>query len=293
VIAYRYLGKHPDGQHTRDLMQWVLDYEQRRGNVVAALRMSDFIPGFDAERRDELAEMASQQTVAAADRMKRPDRRTGFLRQAIREYPDTEAGQLAGERVRFELEKGSPQKIRMTRSFLKENKAVAGPGGLGINPILINDELKDGELHRSGVTFLGGREIQLAMLADSGEEDDPPEMVTKTISSERLSRLASILDETTRRNQLIDVDDSLEPDADRDQFIERARLGLTKVPDYRATAQSTYVYRSMRERYGIVRGRESILPFDVVVTGSFDGLSLGAFPRWRMPKQTPDSFLYR
>jgi hypothetical protein len=49
----------------------------------------------------------------------------------------------------------------------------------------------------------------------------------------------------------------------------------------------------MRERYGLVRSREPILPVELVVQGSFDDMSLGAFPRIRMPKRTPDAFLYR
>ena len=84
-----------------------------------------------------------------------------------------------------------------------------------------------------------------------------------------------------------------EADADRDRFLERARVGLTERKDRRPSAQSTYVYKSMRERYGLVRGRESILPFDLVFQGSLGDLSLGAFPRWRAPKPTSDSFLYR
>jgi hypothetical protein len=43
----------------------------------------------------------------------------------------------------------------------------------------------------------------------------------------------------------------------------------------------------------MVRGRESVLPFDLVLQGSLGDLTLGAFPRWRYPKQTPDAFLYR
>ena len=52
-------------------------------------------------------------------------------------------------------------------------------------------------------------------------------------------------------------------------------------------------YQSVRERYGAVRGRDSILPFDLVFRGSLGDFSLGAFPRWRAPKETPDAFLYR
>ena len=56
---------------------------------------------------------------------------------------------------------------------------------------------------------------------------------------------------------------------------------------------SSFVYQSVRERYGAVRGRDSILPFDLVFRGSLGDFSLGAFPRWRAPEETPDAFLYR
>jgi hypothetical protein len=293
VLGYRYLGRFPEGAHKRTVMEWLIPYEESRGNYVAALRLADFMPDFDDVKRTELAEEASSQALAAATRTRRPDRRTQILRQAVLEYPDTESGMLAGKRVREEYEHASAQKIRMTRSFLIENPRVSGEQGLGINPILINGEVSDGELHPIGVTFLGARRLRFDMVPESGKEDDTPKPAFRTISSERLARLASMLDETTRRNQLIDGDDELGVDPDRDQFLERARLGLAETPDKRPTAQSTYVYESMRERYGMVRGRESILPFDIVVQGDFTGLNLGAFPRWRKPKETPDAYLYR
>jgi hypothetical protein len=211
----------------------------------------------------------------------------------VREWPDTPTGQAAGRQARAEAVGHTPQKIRVTRSFLKENPRVAGEEGLGINPVLLNDELNDGELHPSGVAFLGGRHLEIGLVGETGKEDDPPASVRKVISNERLARVASMLDETSRTNQLIDSDDTLIPDADRDQFLERARLGLANEPDNRPAAQSTYVYKSMRERYGMVRARESILPFDLVFQGTFTNMSLGAFPRWRAPKQTPDAFLYK
>ncbi len=43
----------------------------------------------------------------------------------------------------------------------------------------------------------------------------------------------------------------------------------------------------------MVRSRESILPFDLVIKGSLTDLSFGAFPRIREPRKTPDAFLYR
>ena len=71
------------------------------------------------------------------------------------------------------------------------------------------------------------------------------------------------------------------------------RLGLAEKPDLRSSAHSTYVFESTRERFGIVRGREPILPFDIVVQGDLSRLGIAAFPRWRVPRETPDAFLYR
>jgi hypothetical protein len=293
VLGYRYLGLEPEGAHAREVMHWLLDYEESRGNYVGALRVADFLPDFDPDERMALADRASLQTLTSAERVRRPDRRHQALRLTTTEYPDTEAGTAAGKRIRWELENATPQQIRVTRSFLKENPRVAGPNGLGIDPRLVNDDVEDGELHPMGVSFLGGRVLRFHLLPASGDEDDAPEDVDKTVSKERIARLASVLDETTRRNQLLDSDDVLGADADRDRFLERARLGLVEHPDTRPTAQSTYVYESMRERYGLVRGRESVLPFDLVFQGSFADFQLGAFPRWRPPKETPDAFLYR
>ncbi len=294
LVAYRYLGRYPAGEHAREILEWLLAYEEGRGNAIAALRIADFSPGFDAKKRAELAEESAAQALSAAKRVKRSDRRSLLLRSIVREYPDTPSGQAAGRLARRELVEGSAQQIRITRSFLKENPRVAGRAGLGLDPILLNGEIDDGELHPRGVSFLGGQRLRIDLVGSAGdEEEDEPDSVHRTISAERLARLVSTLDETARRNQLLDGDDRLAADADRDQFIERARLGLARRPDARATARSTYVYRSMRERYGMVRGRESILPFDLVLQGDFTDLTLGAFPRWRTPKETPDAFLYR
>jgi hypothetical protein len=274
-------------------MRWLFDYEDGRGNSFAALRLADFMPDVDGEKRSELSEASSKQALAAAGRIKRPDQRTRGLRDATQEFPETAAGIQAGLQVRGELQEASPQKIRMTRSFLKENPRVAGRSGLGLDPIFLNDRVEDGELHPFGVSFVGGRTLRFDFVAASGEEEDPAEKRYREVSSDRLAQLAAMLDETTRRNQLLDPDDSLVPDGDRDAFLEYARLGLLDQSNTHPTAQSTHVYRSMRERYGLVRARESVLPFDLVFQGGFHDFNLSAFPRWRMPKQTPDSFLYR
>ncbi len=106
-------------------------------------------------------------------------------------------------------------------------------------------------------------------------------------------RLTAALDEAVRRNGLVDAGARFAADANRETYLEQAKLGLTDDPDLRPTAESTFVYQSLRERYGMVRGRDSLLPFDLVFRGSLGDFSLGAFPRWRPPQETDDAFLYR
>ena len=106
-------------------------------------------------------------------------------------------------------------------------------------------------------------------------------------------RIASQLEESTLHTLRTDRDARPEPDADRDLFLERARLGVTDTIDLRPNAESAFVFEGMREKYGLVRSRESILPVEIVLQGSFKDFGLGAFPRIRMPKPTPDQHLYR
>ncbi len=293
LAARRYLEINPSGKHKEEIARWLFDYEEEARNWNAALRFADFIPDIDPEERAELVEKAAEEQLEVAARIERHDRKNSMLRHTAQEFPESVAGHSAGVQVREEILASSSQKIRITRGFLKENPQVAGPGALGIRPQLIDGKNQNGELHPRGVTFLGGRNMEFEFINESGDEDDPSESVRHQISKTRLARVVSMIEVATYRNSRIDPDDEVAPDARRDQFFERARLGLTDKQDPRATAQSTYVFEGMRERYGLVRGRDSILPFDLVIRGGLSDLGLSAFPRWRKPRETPDAFLYR
>ena len=140
--------------------------------------------------------------------------------------------------------------------------------GLGLKPEFLDEDATNGELHPEGVTLLGRREVEVCFIGASGDEEDPPLRVRETLDEEHLARFVSSLEETSYRNTLLDRDDTVAPDAQRDTYFERVRLGLTDEADGRPGAASDYAYRGMRERYGMVRARDSILPFDLVLQGS-------------------------
>jgi hypothetical protein len=293
AAGYRYLGREPAGEHTREVASWLYAHETKRENWVAALPLYDLLPESNPDERLVLTEKAADQQLAAAERAARRDWRGSILRGLVREFPDSDSGLQAGLQLRQEFELISPQRIRMTKGFLQENPSIAGPHALALNPALLDGKLRNGELHPQGVSFLGARVMEFALVAESGDEEAPPVSVREQVSQERLSRTVAMLDETMLLNAQVDDGEPVRPDAERDYYLERARLGLVGEPDLRASAESTYVYESLREQYGMVRGRDSVLPFDLVFQGSLFDMSLGAFPRWRQPKQTPDAFLYR
>jgi hypothetical protein len=170
---------------------------------------------------------------------------------------------------------------------------VAGPAGLALRPELLDGVRANGELHPDGIKLVGGRTLEFSMIAESGRESDPPRLMRETVSPERLARLVALLEETSQHNGLLDPLAEMTPDPQRDLFFERARLGVSDTTDDDPMATSSYSFVGVREKYGLVRPRESILPVDLVVQGSLPDLGLGAFPRLRAPKETPDAMLYR
>jgi hypothetical protein len=296
VAAYhadRYLEHQPGGEHAEDVRDWLEDYERDRDNWIGALRIAAEDPDANTEELAELREKAAQQSLEAASRERNRGLRHAMYRRVAREFSGTRAGKSAGYSARAEVENATAQRIRISRGFLEENPRVAGPYGLGLKPEFLDEDVTNGELHPDGVTLLGGRTVEISYVGASGDEKDPPLQKRETLDEEHLTRFVSSLEEASYRNTLLDVDDTLGPDAQRDTYFERVRLGLTDQTDGRPTATSDYAYRGMRERYGMVRARDSILPFDLVLQGSFHDLSLGAFPRIRAPKETPDAFLYK
>ena len=293
VYGRRYLEQHPDGEYKSDVRDWLASYERGRDNWTALYHLAMQDPESDAEELDELRNKAAEQASQFASREERSDLRNAMYRRVAQEYPDTEAGQLAGETARAELLDATPQQIRISRGFLQENPDFNGPYGLGLDAQLLDGDAANGELHESGIVLIGGRSLELRFVGPSGDDDDPPIKVYQTVSEERFALMVAKLEETSFRNALIDADNTTGADANRDVLFERARLGLSNEIDTRALAQSNFSYRGMRERYGLVRSRESILPFDLVFQGSLTEMSLGAFPRIHAPDETPDSFLYR
>ncbi len=137
--------------------------------------MADWIAEFDPEDRSELVEKTADERFAQVERLDRrddarldpPRRRAGVSRLGRR-------ARRGLARARREYEDASPQHIRITRGFLIENPEVAGRSGLGLNLTLLDDSPSNGELHPEGVVLRGGRMLEIRLVAEGADEDDPP-----------------------------------------------------------------------------------------------------------------------
>jgi hypothetical protein len=293
VFAARYLERAPDGERAPEVRSWLVHHEESRGNPAAALAVLEAGPDPAGGDLARLRVEAAQQIFDYA--LKEPDlpTRVALLRRVGREYEGTPAARDAVDELRRTVREATPQQIRISRGFLSENPEVLGPAGLALRPELLDGGKENGELHPEGIALLGGREIEISYLGPSGDPRDEPVHRRERVSSERMARVVAVLEEASLRNALTDSDYPIEYDADRDLFFERTRLGLAEDDHPSADARSSYAFRGMRERYGLVRKRESILPVELVVQGSIEEMSLGAFPRIRMPRPTPDAFLFQ
>jgi hypothetical protein len=291
--ARDYLARHPKGEHADEVREWLVEYEGDRGNWIGAMAIAQSAPEVDLVEIDRMRQLAAEQALDAAENEKNRDLRIGMLRLIPERFAGTPAEATAKLRMRTEIENATPQSIRLSRGFLVENPRVAGPHGLGLASGLLDGDASNGELHPLGVSLVGARQIEICTIAPGDDAEGPPHREHATLSPDQLARLVSEVEEADLRNSLLDSDDDFAPNAQRDVFFERARLGLADDVDVRATATSEYAYLGMRERYGLVRARESILPFELVLKGSLSDFSLGAFPRIKTPRQTPDAVLYK
>jgi hypothetical protein len=291
ALGRRYLERNPNGAHAAEVRVWLLDYEKARGNAVGALAIAEGTDALGEKERAELREDAAKQVVAAANRERTRAGRVQLLARAAELFPETDAARAARESVRREVERGTPQHIRVSREYLVENPEVAGPNGFALQAALLDGDVRNGELHEDGITLIGGRWIELAYVGAAGK-NGAPETRRVEVSDEHLARIAAALEESALHRTRVDRDATFPADAARETFFERARLGLADQA-LRAGGDSEFAFRGMREMYGIVRARESILPVELVLQSGLQDFGFGAFPRIRMPKDTPDQILYR
>jgi hypothetical protein len=280
----KYVARFPYGVHADEVhaeleglyatrRQWsrALEHHRKRNDAKAETV---------ARYRDRIAE----RTLLAARSTRHRDVRISIYRSVIEEYPDTPHAETARRELQIMMTEYTPQNIRLSREFLEESPELWGPGALALNPELFDEDAGDGELAEEGVTLLGGTLIRIELVdAEPAVQKIPPD---------DFARFIALLEQATYERLLLDERETPVPDPQRDLFFERARLGLTDRPDLRSSASSDAVFLGTREKFGMVRRRESPLPVELVLQGGLEDFSFAAFPRIKLPRGTRDSYLY-
>jgi hypothetical protein len=280
-----YLARFPHGVHADEVHEELETLYARRGQWSRALehhrKRADARDDSIARYRDRIAE----RTLFAAELERHQDARVSLYRSILEEYPDTPHAETARKRLQAAITEYTPQHIRISREFLEESPELWGPDALALNPQLFDEESDDGELADEGITLIGGRLVRIELV------DREP--VTREIPPDDFARFIALLEEATYDRLLLDEREQPIPDPQRDLFFERARLGLADRPDVRRSASSEAVFLGTTEKFGSVRQRTSPLPIEVVLQGGLEDFGFAAFPRVKLPRASPDSYLFR
>lgn len=281
----RYLSHFPDGEHAEEVREDLEERYSGRGQWTRALALHEAREEPDPERISDYRERIAERSVEYAESQPRMRTRVEIYRAVAGEYPDTEAGRRATALLGEEIRKVTPQDIRVSREFLEENPAVWAPGALSLRPELMDGSRRNGELADSGVTLIGRTVVRLEL--------DDEEPVTVELPPHQFARFVAALEEASNRQLATDERDRAAHDPQRDVFFERAKLGLLDEADLRPTAASHAVFLGSHEKYGLARRRDSLLPVDVILQGGLEDFGFAAVPQIRIPRESPDAFLYR
>jgi len=280
-----YLQQFPEGAHAQEVHRELESRYAARSQWTQALEHHRASGRKTPKRIAEYRERIAQRMLEAARLPRRADIRVSLYSNLIEEYGDTRAAKSATadlEKLRKEL---TPQSIRISRDFLLENPELTQPGALALRPELLDGDEDNGELADEGVLLIGRTVVRIRL-----EGRDP---VESDLGAQAFARFSSLLEAAYERGLQRDSRARPISDPQRDQFFERARLGLLDEADFRLAAASSFEFLGMNERYGPGKYQESILPVELVVRGGIEDLGIAAIPRIRMPKESEDAFLYK
>jgi hypothetical protein len=280
----RYVASHPNGAHAQEIHETLESMYAGKGQPNAALRHAETRCDPDAKKIAAYRKDAAAQILAAADKQSRIDLKLAYLGTVLREFPETPAAVDARKKFIEARKNSSPQRIRLTREFLLEHPSLWAPGALGIRPELLDGRRANGEIADAGVTMLGKNVVEIAL-----EGRDP---VISQVPPEDFARFIARLEEASHSDLATDDREKAVADPARDAFFSNSRLGLVDTGGARPEARSDAVFQSTHEKHGYIRSRESILPVDLVLRGDISTFGLSAFPRIRLPAESPDAMLY-
>jgi hypothetical protein len=280
-----YLARFPHGVHAQEIHAELEKRYAARGDLSQALAhhraLADVDPARVARYRGDIA----ARTLEAAGQQRRPDVRAAIYNSIVEQYPETPQAAQAQRELAKLVSEHTPQRVTVSKDFLLEHRELTGPDALGIRGDLLDGDDDNGELAESGITLVGLNLIRLDLVGREAQLERVPR--------EPFARAVALLEEISYQALATDPRERAAPDPQRDAFFEQARLGLLDAADPRPSSMSEASFRSSREKYGSVLRRESILPVELVVQGGLEDFGVSAFPRLRMPAESPDAFLYQ
>ncbi len=162
------LAREPDGPDAVEAHAKLADAYERAGNYERALMHYRATPDPSPKR---LAKLQGKLADHLLDDAQHSPAQSLMLAAIARDFPGTDAAEKARKRLKDDP---PAEGIRLDRDLLRANPGLLGPAALDLNPVLLDNDPRNGELADAGVTLANG-ELRMTLRSDG----TPAERVEK------------------------------------------------------------------------------------------------------------------
>jgi len=179
------LAREPSGPDVPEVHATLADAYERAGNYERALMHYKATTDPSPKR---LAKLEGKLADHLLDDAQRSPAQSLMLAAIAHDFPGTGAAEKAQKRLKNDP---PPEGIRLDRDLLRANPGLLGPTALDVNPVLLDNDPRNGELADAGVTLANG-ELRMTLRSDG----NPAERVeTKTLTPEQYARARAAAEE--------------------------------------------------------------------------------------------------
>jgi len=163
--AEKYLHDTPPEERSPEVYETLAKAYEKEGRLEKAIIYYE--QAGQEDRVPQLQERAGNALLELAKQSEHQTQKEAYLRTLLAQYPTTRAARKAASQLR-DLNLPENRGLRLSKSFLRENRDLMGPQGLSLKLGLIDGDIDNVELTDEGITLLPSGEVALRLHSDQG-----------------------------------------------------------------------------------------------------------------------------
>jgi len=161
----KYIHDTPPEERNPEVYTTLADAYEKEGQLNKAI--SYYKLAGEEDRIPQLQERAGDSILELVKQSEHQSQKESYLQTLLTEYPETQAARKAAAQLR-DLHRPENRGLQLSKAFLKENRELIGPQGLGLKPDLFDGDPDNVEMTDEGITFLPSGEVAFRLHSDQG-----------------------------------------------------------------------------------------------------------------------------